>query len=290
MKFARGFAVVSLLSASLPLAVACGSAGDSGLFSPSGGGLETGSAGAGTDSAGASGSGSNAKAGAAGSELSTAGSDSNGSAGVAGKGNQGGSSGAPSGGMSAGGAPAAGSGGAAAGSAGAGAGAGGATGGAAGTAGTGGLSTGGGMGGSAGGGDVPVCPTAAPVPQALCDVITPDSCFYAGSACSCLPVSPGSKTRRWACYGTPDICPDTKPSTGTSCKMNLGAECPYPGADFCACLGGGNEAHWSCQLGQPLCAQAKPNDGASCYPTVKTCSYGADACFCNGYKWGCEGG
>ena len=96
--------------------------------------------------------------------------------------------------------------------------------------------------------------------------------------------------KKWGCYGTPDRCPQAKPSAGLGCKGNTGAECPYPGNDFCACVGtSGGEAHWVCQPDQPFCSQAKPVEGAACQ-TVRTCAYGDVACFCDGSNWGCEGG
>ena len=296
MKFARGLAVFSVISASLPLAIACGSASND-LFSPSGGGSSIAGAGAASSSAGAASVAGAENGAAAGAETSMAGLSSSGAD------NGGGSSGAATGGMSgnaAGGAHTAGSGGASAGSAGASAGSGGASAGAAnagggGTSGAAGASAG--MGGSAGSAGsagmagAPACPVAgAPQDGASCSVSTPDSCFYAGQACSCLQQGGNQNQHQWGCYGTPNKCPDSKPVAGLSCKANnLGAACPYPGNDFCACVVMGNEAHWVCQPAQPICSQTKPNQGAVC-TTVRTCSYGDVACFCNGDNWGCEGG
>ncbi|HYQ31425.1 MAG TPA: hypothetical protein VER04_29540, partial [Polyangiaceae bacterium] len=120
---------------------------------------------------------------------------------------------------------------------------------------------------------------------------------YAGQACSCLPASGGpnpggpNPPKRWACYGSGATCPNTKPTPGASCKPNADAECPYPGNDFCVCSGSSLEAHWVCQADSPVCSANKPaNDNCN---TVKTCSWGANkevACFCNGTRWGCEGG
>jgi len=293
MKFARGLAVFSVISASLPLAIACGSASND-LFSPSGGGSSIAGAGAASSSAGAASVAGAENGAAAGAETSMAGLSSSGAD------NGGGSSGAATGGMSgnaAGGAHTAGSGGASAGSAGASAGSGGASAGAAnagggGTSGAAGASAGmGGSAGSAGMAGAPACPVAgAPQDGASCSVSTPDSCFYAGQACSCLQQGGNQNQHQWGCYGTPNKCPDSKPVAGLSCKANnLGAACPYPGNDFCACVVMGNEAHWVCQPAQPICSQTKPNQGAVC-TTVRTCSYGDVACFCNGDNWGCEGG
>jgi hypothetical protein len=164
----------------------------------------------------------------------------------------------------------------------------------AGTATAGGASAGaasGGTGGASGGSAGASCPLSAPPNSAACMVSTPDSCFYSGVACSCLPANGGNLNfRRWSCYGTPNKCPDQKPGVGLSCKQNLDAECPYPDADFCACVSrGNNEPTWQCQPAQPMCSFGRPNVGAPC-ALVKSCSYGADACFCNGNNWGCEGG
>jgi hypothetical protein len=127
----------------------------------------------------------------------------------------------------------------------------------------------------------------------VCNVTTPNSCFYAGQACSCLAGSGPiiNPTKKWACYGDGAACPDTKPTAGDSCKSNADAECPYPGNDFCFCSGTKLEAQWVCQVNPPTCAVSKPLV-QSC-SAVKTCSWGAnkeEACFCNGDRWGCEGG
>jgi len=98
-------------------------------------------------------------------------------------------------------------------------------------------------------------------------------------------------TKKWACYGDGAVCPDTKPAAGASCKPNDGIECPYPGNDFCACVGNNLEAHWVCQGNSPMCTPNKPLDPIC--TAVRTCSWGVDkevACFCNGSRWGCEGG
>ena len=288
MKFARGFAVVSLISATLPLAVACGSA-DSDLFTPSGGSTNHAGAGAGTSTAGVSAGGSDAKAGAGPQE--SGGNDTS----DAGESSGGASAGAPAGGANAGGMSA---GGMSTGTGGSLAGSGGASAGAS-AGGAGGAAAGGGGAGVSGGGTggASACPPTAPEAKAFCTTPTPDSCFYAGVACSCLAVATGPMpggggaipvVRRWACYGTPDKCPDTKPSVGLSCKANGGAECPYPGNDYCACVGTGNEAVWACQPPNPSCL-AKPTPETKACHTARVCSYNDVACFCNGTTWGCEG-
>ena len=83
----------------------------------------------------------------------------------------------------------------------------------------------------------------------------------------------------------------TKPVAGASCKGSVDLECPYPGNDYCVCSGTSNDAHWVCQANPPTCAASKPLV-ESCN-TVRTCSWGTNkeqACFCNGSRWGCEGG
>jgi hypothetical protein len=137
-----------------------------------------------------------------------------------------------------------------------------------------------------------------PTKNTVCDVTTPDSCFYAGQACSCLVAASGpgpgpiNPTKKWACYGDGALCPDTKPVAGAACKASLDVECPYPGNDYCVCSGiTSNDAHWVCQANPPTCAASKPLV-ESC-STVRTCSWGTNkeqACFCNGSRWGCEGG
>ncbi|HEY5375280.1 MAG TPA: hypothetical protein VIK01_16485 [Polyangiaceae bacterium] len=302
MKFVRGLAVVSWVSASLPLAIACGSAGSNGLFSASGGatssnkagesGVTAGTSSAGADTAGMS-AGGTSQAGAG--ETSVAGKSSGGEhsggsagAGTGGKGQSGGGAGAAagSGGASAGaGGAAAGAGGAAAGAgAGAGGSAAGSGGAAAGAGGGGGSAAGnGGTGGSGNGVGCPV--NGPPTAGVACQVNTADSCFYSGVACSCEQLGASTFVRRWACYGTPDKCPDSAPAAGSGpCKS--GAECPYPGGGFCACVGNGNEAKYACQPDAPVCP-AKPFKGQAC-TNVKTCAYADDQCFCNGDSWSCE--
>jgi hypothetical protein len=156
-----------------------------------------------------------------------------------------------------------------------------------------------GWGGSNSGGaaGASACPANPPTKNDACDVTTPDSCFYSGLACSCLSSASGpgpgpiNPTKRWACYGDGALCPDTKPTAGASCKGSVDAECPYPGNDYCVCSGSGGDAHWVCQANPPTCSANKPvADNCS---TVKTCSWGTNkeqACFCNGSRWGCEGG
>ena len=137
-----------------------------------------------------------------------------------------------------------------------------------------------------------MCPASPPPKNELCDVTTPNSCFYAGQACSCLPGSGGpNANKKWACYGDGAACPASKPTAGASCKPNDGIECPYPGNDFCACVGNSFEAKWVCQANPPTCAAMKPMEQLC--NTVRTCSWGANkeqACFCNGTRWGCQGG
>jgi hypothetical protein len=295
MKFGR-LLVVSWVAASVPCAVACGSASSNGLFSAPGGSSNVSKAGA--DGAGASAAGdaiggatasAGANSGVGGHEQGAAGKGAAGSpaeSGGAGPATTGGGSGdkgqagAPPSGGSAG-APSGGSAGdSAGGTSTGGAGAGGAS---AGTGGSGGTA-GGGSAGAPGSG----CPDNAPVQAASCQTTTPDSCFYAGVACSCLQTGQNAFQRRWACYGTPDKCPDSAPNAGTGpCKG--GAECPYPDA-FCVCAGngGGNNDKYICQsAGVPQCPTFKPLNVAQC-STVRSCAYADDQCFCNGSNWDCE--
>ena len=268
MKFVRGLAAFSLLASALPLAIACGAASDNNLFSSGGGAKAVGTAGAATSTAGNGEGGASTSAGAP--ATSTAGADAVGDAGES----NGGTSGGSAGGMSStdGGAPAAGSGTDLGGAGGASAGSGGSAGSAGSTAGVG-------------------CPASVPKPTAACNVTTPNSCFYPGIACSCLPTGnggpgPGSGNKAWGCHGTTDKCPESKPTAGLTCKANLGASCPYPGSDYCACVGTGNEAKWMCQPPNPTC-NGKPAANATCQ-TARTCSYGEVACFCNASNWACE--
>jgi hypothetical protein len=289
MKFVRGLAVVTWVSVALPLVVACGSAGSNGLFSASGGTTSSDKAGASGVSAGASPAGADTGGMSAGGS-SEAGA---GEPGVAGKGSAGASAGEASGGSvgaggkGEGGAPSGGSAGAAAGSGGAGAGSGGATAGAGGsTAGNGG---GGGIAGSTGGGSghgVGCPPNNAPTPGAACQVTTPDSCFYSGVACSCQQVGPSTFIRKWACYGTPDKCPDNTPANGSRPCKN-GAECPYLGGDYCVCMSG-SEPKFGCQPDAAICPLTKPFKGMECQLPVRSCAYADDQCFCNGDSWTCE--
>jgi hypothetical protein len=300
MKFARGLLVVSWVSGSLPLAIACGSAGSSNLFSSTGGagslgraganGVAAGSSSAGADTAGMS-AGGTSEGGASAGERGVAG---KGSGGVEPSGGSPGAGGKGHGGAPSGGGPGAGGG---AGAGGASAGAGGATAGAGGSsAGSGGSTAGSGgivgsNGGASGSGNGEGCPVnGAPTPDAPCQVTTPDSCFYSGVACSCQQSGPTAFGRRWACYGTPDKCPDNAPAPGTGpCKT--GAQCPYPGGDFCACVnggnGGGNEPKFACQSDAPVCPDMKPFKDSQC-TTVRSCAYADDQCFCDGNNWTCE--
>lgn len=335
MKFAGGFAV-SIVSC-LPLVIACGSAPSPNFFSERAGAGDPGTAAhAGSDEGGATsedggiggtassvaghpstGSGGKNSVAGRGGMSSDAGAASGGttsteagtagvSAGSGGKSNTSAGSGGTSAGASgSAGASAAGSGGNAganAGSGGSASGSGGVSGGS-GSAGSSGWSGWGGWsgwagsssGGAAGGSS---CPSSPPTKGTVCDVTTPDSCFYAGQACSCLIASSGPgpgpivPVKKWACYGDAGLCPDTKPVAGASCKNSLGDECPYPGNDYCVCSGSSeSDAHWACQANPPTCAASKPlSDSCS---TVRTCSWGTNkeqACFCNGSRWGCEGG
>jgi len=340
MKFAGGFAL--LVSACLPLAIACGSAGNTNFFAE-GGAEDRGLAGTASATAGLEEGGASQRGGAGGtiggvagrSSTGAAGKNGSGSSGASGElevGGAGGSASAGTAGLVAnagnasagkGGAAGAGTGGKAGASSGAGgtagasaaggtAGTGGAAGassGAGGTAGASGNASGGGgvsggsgssgssgwngQSGSSGSAGASACPSNAPLKNSTCDVATPNSCFYAGQACSCLASTSGgiNPTKKWACYGDGADCPSTKPTPGASCKQNADAQCPYPGNDFCVCSGNAIEAHWVCQASSPVCAPSKPLDD-SC-STVKTCSWGPGkdvACFCDGSHWGCEGG
>ncbi len=142
--------------------------------------------------------------------------------------------------------------------------------------------------GAAGTGCTPMAPKA----DQVCTVSTPDSCFYAGEACSCLPggnSGGGAQFKHWGCYGTPDLCPDAKPSAGLSCKQSIGAECPYSASEYCVCMGNNNDPHWVCQAPGAFCSAQKPQSGDNCGGTLRTCTYADVACFCNGTKWSCEG-
>jgi len=344
MKFAGGLAV--LMSACLPLAVACGSAGDTSFFSERGGAPDPGVLGNQSGNVGLSEAGANERGGTGGSVAGVGGRPSTGASGKGGAGasgssgssgsssagetNAGGASGSTSAGSAGaaahagsvsagsggsagaiagsggaagagasagkGGAASAGTGGTAGASAGAGgnaAGAGGVSGAWNGWGGAGGWNGWGGSSGSSGSGGASACPAIPPQKNTSCDVLTPNSCFYAGQACSCIAagLGPISLSKKWACYGDGADCPSAKPTAGASCKASADAECPYPGNDYCVCSSNGDEAHWVCQTNPPVCSANKPIDD-SC-STVKTCSWGPDkevACFCNGSRWGCEGG
>jgi hypothetical protein len=292
MKFGRCLLVVSWVAVLVPCAVACGSASSNGLFSAAGGSSNVSHAGADGVTAGASAVAGDAVGGATGSSGASNGlgghEQSAGGKGAAGSPAESGAAGAAttgggSGGKGQGGeSPSGGSAGALVGGSG-GDGAGGASPGGAG-AGTSGGTAGGGSAGSPGTG----CPDNAPTQAANCQTTTPDSCFYAGVACSCEQTGLNSFQRKWACYGTPDKCPDTAPNAGTGpCKG--GAECPYPDA-FCVCggNGGGNNDKYICQsAGVPQCPTLKPLNGAQC-SSVRSCAYADDQCFCNGSNWDCE--
>lgn len=333
MKFAGAFAIS--IAACIPLAIACGSAESPNFFPDRGGSRDVG-AGSENANAGLSEGGAASEHGGTGAGGTLDGDGGLSSTGSAGKTASAGRGGSSSGGSSsAGTSSTAAAGGASAGSAGkanTSAGSGGTAGTSVGTggnagvnAGSGGSGTGGASGangssgssgwngwggwtgwggwsgwsGSSSGGSAGAssCPTNAPIKNDVCDVSTPDSCFYAGLACSCLtaPSGPGpgpiNPTKKWACYGDGVSCPDTKPVAGTSCKGDAGTECPYPDSDYCVCSGTSIEAHWVCQANPPVCPATKPLDDLCV--TVKTCSWSSNpdkACFCNGSRWGCEGG
>jgi len=331
MKCAFGLVVLSAVC--VPLVAACGSPENTSFFGERGGARDPGAAGARVASGGSSGVGTSNEGGTMsepgdmggtvgeiGGRASNgeAGKNSAGSAGEAGMSSAGagdaagaGTAGKPSngtGGASAGaggkpstGGGSGGTGGAlagAGGAAGANAGNGGAASGAGGVSGWNGWSGSGGWnwGGSSGAdgsAGASACPASPPQKGDTCDVVTSDSCFYAGQACSCLSTASGpfSSTKRWACYGDGASCPDSKPVAGSSCKQSADAECPYPGNDYCVCSGGNLDAHWVCQVNPPTCTPVKPPVDAC--SAVKTCSWGTNkdvACFCNGTRWGCEGG
>src|SRR5450755_3943096 len=77
------------------------------------------------------------------------------------------------------------------------------------SSGAGGMSGGGTGGASAGAGGTggAGCSEQPPQDGVVCTVQTPDNCFYAGEACSCLPDGVSVNGRKWSCYGTPDKCP-----------------------------------------------------------------------------------
>jgi hypothetical protein len=303
MKSAHGSALLCL-AISLPLAVACGSTDSSGLFTQTAGGSTTGVAGSpssagssahagqssgGNSSTSGGSSGSTNVAGQGTSGSGTAGTGVAGSAngGAAGNGNGGGANGGASSGfggdMGGTGTAGAGTGGGGAGSGGASSGAGGMSGG-----GTGGASAGAGGTGGAG------CSEQPPQDGVVCTVQTPDNCFYAGEACSCLPDGVSVNGRKWSCYGTPDKCPPAAPDDATTCRTFGGGLCPYSAQDFCVCMagiqGGGGPADpkWDCNTNpNPVCPAAKPDKNALC-TDVKECAYLDRECFCDGTTWTCE--
>jgi hypothetical protein len=312
MKFAQRSALLCLVTLSLPLAVACGSNDASGLFSTSGGSSSslggslasagtssahagqsmggsvssTAGSGGGTSVAGQGTSGGNSAGGNGSAGSSAAGAGAGGAAGGA----IGGAGGAPAGGAPAGGAH---MGGAPAG--GAPAGGGGASGGDVGSggasAGAGGMGVGGSAGTSGAGGGCGL--DSPPQDGAVCTDQTPNGCFYAGEACSCLADANGPG-RKWSCYGTPDKCPASSPADGASCKTMASALCPYPGGDYCVCTpttlggGGGTDPKWMCNTDPtPACPGMRPTKGDFC-TSVKECAYDDRDCFCNGATWTCE--
>jgi hypothetical protein len=124
-----------------------------------------------------------------------------------------------------------------------------------------------------------------PNPGAPCQVTTPDSCFYSGVACSCQQLGASAFVRKWACYGTPDKCPDHAPVADSGPCKN-GAQCPYPDGDYCVCAGNGNEPRFDCQSDTPVCPAMKPFKEAC--SNVRSCAYADDQCFCDGDNWTCE--
>jgi hypothetical protein len=300
MNLARASAVVCLISTSFPLIVACGSASDN-LFSASSASSSTshagaapgnGTAGADKGSAGSAGRGAGDAGGANGESNGGLGTTAAGVGGalVSGAGSVGAGSvgvgGALAGASSAGG-PSAGAGNTGGGHAFAGT-TGSADAGSGGTSGVSGTNAGADGGGTAG---TSSCPVNAPSDNTPCLASTLDNCFYSGTACSCLPSNSGNpNSLRWSCFGTPNRCPEQKPEAGLSCNQNSDAACPYPGGDFCACpVRDNGQSTWACQPPQPTCSLAQPDEGAPC-ATVRSCSYGAVACFCNGSDWSCQGG
>ena len=128
----------------------------------------------------------------------------------------------------------------------------------------------------------------------MCVVQTPDNCFYAGEACSCLPDGVSVNGRKWSCYGTPDKCPPAAPDDATTCRTFGGGLCPYTAQDFCVCMagvqGGGGPADpkWDCNTSpNPACPGTKPDKNALC-AEVKECAYLDRECFCDGTIWTCQ--
>lgn len=277
-------AVVALFCVSLPLAVACGSVSDD-LFSNGGGATQSAGANGAHAGASAAGAADGGRAPVAGAPSAGAGAvgeagDSNGGAGAV----SGGGGAEPEGGSTSGGAGGEAMGGSSGEPMGGAAGSmGGASGGAAGAnAGSGGASA-----GSGGGGPGPVCPPAAPQDGGTCTVSTPNSCFYPGQACSCLPTGGGPNApRKWACFGDGPKCPEVKPSAGLACKQYADAECPYPNNEYCACIGN-NDPRWTCSS-TPTCSASKP-PATYCGQSVKVCGYAEGVeCFCSGGSaWQC---
>jgi hypothetical protein len=299
MKSAQRSALVCLATFSFPLAVACGSTDSSGLFTQTTGGSTTsvagslGNAGSNAHAGQSSGGNSSASGGASGS-ASVAGQGTSGSgtagSGVAGTAN-GGAAGNGNGGASSGsGGDVGGSGTAGAGTGGGGAGSGGAS------SGAGGMSNGGSGGASAGAGGSggAGCPEMPPQDGVVCTVQTPDNCFYAGEACSCVSDGVSINGRKWGCYGTPDKCPPAAPDDATSCHNFGGGLCAYSAQDFCVCMpavqggGGPGDPKWDCNTNpNPLCPLTKPDKNALC-TDVKECAYLDRECFCDGTSWTCE--
>jgi len=302
MKLSSHPALLCLVSVSLPLVVACGSA-SSGLFSGAGGtpAAEAGSSGAGVTSGGgtahagqsAGGTGSSqggetsAGGGSAG-QTTSGGSNNVGTGGSAGMSSGVAGHGGSTGGSSSGGSASAGT----AGNGTAGTSAGGtSTGGtSSGGAGAGGAGTGGMSSGGSGG--APVCPESPPNDGDPCAAATPDNCFYPGLACSCLPDPMLQQVvRKWSCVGDGDKCPQDGVPSETSCKGMAGTICPYSAKDFCACVAGigGNEARWQCTGGTPqTCSPTLPSGFCS---GVRECAYpGPRECLCGGIgsNWECQ--
>ena len=126
----------------------------------------------------------------------------------------------------------------------------------------------------------------------MCTTPTPNNCFYAGEACSCVSDGTAIDGRQWGCFGTPDKCPPQVPTDGTSCKDFGGGMCAYSAQDFCVCMpsqGGGPAADpkWACNTPNPVCPLTRPDKNAPC-ADVKECAYIDRECFCDGAAWTCE--
>ena len=155
-----------------------------------------------------------------------------------------------------------------------------------------------GGGGAGGSGGAPACPPAGSPPTEgdNCTQVTPDSCFYPGLSCSCLPDGASAASRKWSCYGARHMCPDAAPVDNTSCKTFEGTPCPYAAHDYCVCPpgnpggNGGPEPKWNCTTDpNPICPPTRPDMGAACLGVLRECVYGEGReCFCDGMTWTCE--